>query len=67
VSRLLEPPEGRQVFSLDFRPTPADIDDNGHVNNVVYLSWAQDLAIAHWELPPDGRGQGSLGLDLPAP
>ena len=49
MSRILEPPEGQQVFSLEFRPNPADIDDNGHVNNVVYLSWAQDLAIAHWE------------------
>jgi hypothetical protein len=25
-----------------------DIDDNGHVNNVVYLRWAQDMAMAHW-------------------
>jgi len=48
VSRTLEPPEGRQVFTETFQPRPADIDDNGHVNNVVYLSWAQDLAIAHW-------------------
>jgi len=49
VSRLLEPPEGRQVFTQTFAPAPADIDDNGHVNNVVYLAWAQDLAIAHWK------------------
>ena len=27
---------------------PKDIDLNGHVNNVVYLRWAQDIAIAHW-------------------
>uniref|UniRef100_UPI002FDA2478 acyl-CoA thioesterase n=1 Tax=Phenylobacterium sp. TaxID=1871053 RepID=UPI002FDA2478 len=26
-----------------------DIDANGHVNNVVYLAWAQMLAIAHWD------------------
>jgi len=45
---LLDPPEGRQVFRLDFEPTPADIDENGHVNNVVYLRWAQDLGVAHW-------------------
>ena len=45
---LLSPPEGRQVFRLDFEPTPADIDENGHVNNVVYLRWAQDLGVAHW-------------------
>ncbi|MET0272672.1 MAG: thioesterase family protein [Phenylobacterium sp.] len=48
MSRLLEPPEGRQVFILDFTPTAADIDENGHVNNVVYLRWAQDMGTAHW-------------------
>jgi acyl-CoA thioester hydrolase len=48
LSRLLEPPPGRQVFTLDFTPAPSDIDENGHVNNVVYLRWAQDLATAHW-------------------
>jgi acyl-CoA thioester hydrolase len=26
----------------------AEIDDLGHVNNAVYLNWAQDIAIAHW-------------------
>ncbi|MDB5475701.1 MAG: hypothetical protein JWP49_1212 [Phenylobacterium sp.] len=46
--KLLEPPEHRQVFGKTFQPQPSDIDDNGHVNNVVYLSWAQDIAIAHW-------------------
>jgi len=48
VTRLLEPPEGRQVFRGVFEPTPEDIDENGHVNNVVYLRWAQDMGIAHW-------------------
>jgi acyl-CoA thioester hydrolase len=28
---------------------PEDIDGLGHVNNVVYLRWAQDIATAHWE------------------
>ena len=49
MTRLLEPPEGRQVFTLAFTPTDRDIDANGHVNNVVYLGWVQDIAIAHWE------------------
>ena len=26
----------------------ADIDQLGHVNNAVYLVWAQDIAVAHW-------------------
>lgn len=29
--------------------TDADIDVQDHVNNVVYLRWAQEVAIAHWE------------------
>lgn len=42
------PPDDRQIFTLDFIPVDADIDVNGHVNNVVYLRWMQDIAIAHW-------------------
>lgn len=30
------------------RAEAADIDRLGHVNNVVYLRWVQDIAIAHW-------------------
>jgi len=26
----------------------ADIDELGHVNNVAYLRWVQDVAVAHW-------------------
>ena len=48
MSRLLEPPPGRQVYHLEFHPTLDDIDENGHVNNVVYLRWAQDMGVAHW-------------------
>jgi acyl-CoA thioester hydrolase len=48
VSRALTPPDDRQTFHLDFTPTASDIDENGHVNNVVYLGWMQDLATGHW-------------------
>ena len=55
MTTLLEPPEGRQVFRLTFEPTSEDIDENGHVNNVVYLRWAQDMGVAHWRslAPPE--------------
>ena len=36
-------------FELSLTIKPSDIDDLGHVNNVVYLSWVQDVAIAHWD------------------
>lgn len=29
--------------------TKDDIDDLGHVNNVVYLRWVQEVASAHWD------------------
>jgi len=34
----------------------ADIDDNGHVNNAVYLSWVGQLAGEHAEACGFGRG-----------
>ena len=27
----------------------ADIDEQDHVNNTVYLRWIQEVAIAHWK------------------
>ena len=44
-----EPRAGAKVFSRAFTPSPEDIDENGHVNNVVYLRWVQDTATAHWD------------------
>ncbi len=32
----------------------ADIDALGHVNNAVYLVWAQEAAVAHWLSIADG-------------
>ena len=35
-------------FSHSFRVSVADIDLQGHVNNVAYVKWIQDVAVAHW-------------------
>ncbi len=37
------------MFTRAFTALPEHIDANGHVNNVVYLDWVQQIAIAHWE------------------
>jgi acyl-CoA thioester hydrolase len=34
-------------FTLDIMPTPADIDELGHVSNLVYLRWVLEVATAH--------------------
>ena len=35
-------------FSHSFRVSSGDIDAQGHVNNVAYVRWIQDVAVAHW-------------------
>lgn len=35
-------------FAHSFLVKADDIDEQGHVNNVAYLRWVQDVAIAHW-------------------
>lgn len=36
-----------RLFTLPVQATERDIDSNGHVNNIVYVQWMQDIAIAH--------------------
>ena len=36
------------AFEMRWQATTADADELGHVNNVVYLRWVQDVAAAHW-------------------
>ena len=35
-------------FSHSFCVSANDIDAQGHVNNVAYVRWIQDVAVAHW-------------------
>ncbi|HRG01057.1 MAG TPA: thioesterase [Bacteroidia bacterium] len=37
-----------KFFELPIKILQSDIDENGHVNNIIYLKWVQDIAIAHW-------------------
>ena len=39
---------------------PADIDVLGHVNNVVYVRWVQDIAVAHWRAVASHDNQEKL-------
>src|SRR2546428_2267530 len=42
-------------FTLRWPVRGYELDSNGHVNNVVYLSWAEELATAHAEAAGYGR------------
>ena len=36
------------AFEIPIVVEADDIDDMNHVNNVVYVRWVQDVALAHW-------------------
>jgi len=41
--------------------SPADIDEQNHVNNTVYLRWVQDVATAHWKALASADAQAAIG------
>lgn len=54
---MSEPPE---PFELAIRVEPSDIDELGHVNNVTYVRWVQDTAVAHWRKVAPASEQAKL-------
>ena len=46
MKNAFDPPSDRQVFTFPVTIKPEDIDENGHVNNVVYVRWLQDAGVA---------------------
>ena len=49
-----------EVFELAISVEPADIDQMGHVNNVAYLRWVQEVAVAHWQAAAPAADQARL-------
>lgn len=37
------------IYSKTFTIPESSIDENGHVNNVAYVQWMQDIAVEHYE------------------
>lgn len=56
---MVKPPTDQQVYRMALRVSTAHIDDLHHVNNVVYVSWVQEVADAHWKsaAPEEMRAQ----------
>jgi len=47
-------------FPLEIVVAPGDIDEQGHVNNVVYVRWVQEAATAHWRARATPEDQAAL-------
>jgi len=48
------------AFELPITVEPSDIDRLGHVNNVTYVRWVQDAAVAHWQSAASAEDQAKL-------
>jgi len=55
-----ESPDAHAPFEIELQVQPEDIDQLNHVNNVVYLKWVQDVAIAHWTRVAPAEAQATL-------
>jgi len=58
IEPINNPVEGEGMGCVSFEtalvrqitPQASDFDELGHVNNVVYLRWVQDIAVTHWHV-----------------
>jgi len=48
-------------FEMTVSVLPADIDEQDHVNNTVYLRWVQEVATAHWKSLASADAQAAIG------
>ena len=60
-ARATPPPLSTAPFELPVVVEPAHLDDNRHVNNVVYLQWMNDVAVAHWRTVASPDAQARIG------
>ena len=49
------------IYQFEIEVTSEDVDRNGHVNNVVYIQWMQDAAIAHARVSGCTKASQAIG------
>ena len=52
--------QDNHAFELPISIQPVDIDELGHVNNVNYLRWVQEAAVAHWKAQASAEDQAAV-------
>ena len=60
VMRYHKPPS-TGVYRHHFTVPESAVDQNGHVNNVVYVQWMQDVAILHYEAAGGSQAMQDAG------
>jgi acyl-CoA thioester hydrolase len=54
-------PMSSSPFEMIVPVVAADIDEQNHVNNTVYLRWVQNVATAHWRAIASREAQATIG------
>jgi acyl-CoA thioester hydrolase len=49
------------AFEMPIAVQPADIDQQNHVNNTVYVRWIQEVATAHWNTAAPVPARDEIG------
>jgi acyl-CoA thioester hydrolase len=57
MKALIEP-----IYPYEFTVPDEAVDENGHVNNVMYVQWMQDAAVRHY----DAMGGRQITINLGA-
>jgi acyl-CoA thioester hydrolase len=47
-------------YEIRIQVLDSDIDQLGHVSNIVYLRWVQDVAVAHWQHSASAAQQNEI-------
>ena len=50
------------IYTYEFTIPEEAVDENGHVNNVIYVKWMQDAAVRHYE----AMGGRQITIDIGA-
>jgi acyl-CoA thioester hydrolase len=53
---------GEPIYPYEFTVPDEAVDENGHVNNVMYVQWMQDAAVRHYE----AMGGRQITIDIGA-
>lgn len=54
-------PPSSGVYRHQFTVPESAVDQNGHVNNVVYVQWMQDVAVLHYEAAGGNQAMEDAG------
>lgn len=49
-----------EPFEIAMQIHPEDVDGMGHVNNIVYVRWVQEVAMAHWAAAAPADAQAAM-------